>query len=77
MSTDILNITMSNKTGSNIATLQLAKPIRYSDYIQPVCMDLSGTRVFPTGTQCWVAGWGLGNKTRGEMAENTSVSLLK
>ena len=74
--TGILNITMSNKAGSNVALLELAEPIRYSDYVQPVCMDLSGTRAFPPGTQCWVAGWGHGSKNGGDCSVDLDSKLL-
>ncbi|GLD71280.1 uncharacterized protein AKAME5_002260100 [Lates japonicus] len=48
MSLGVVNITVSKMTGSNIALLQLAKPVSYTDYIQPVCLDISNARSFPT-----------------------------
>uniref|UniRef100_A0A673CRH2 Peptidase S1 domain-containing protein n=1 Tax=Sphaeramia orbicularis TaxID=375764 RepID=A0A673CRH2_9TELE len=60
MSLGVLKITLSQMAGSNIALLQLAKPVSYTDSIQPVCLDMSSVRTFQTGTQCWVAGWGEG-----------------
>ncbi|TNN54265.1 Transmembrane protease serine 9 [Liparis tanakae] len=50
---------------SNIAMLQLTKPVIYKDYIQPVCMDVSGARTFPIGSRCWVAGWEKGTGKAG------------
>lgn len=66
MSMGIVDIEVSKNAGSNIALLQLAKPVSYKDYIQPVCMDISNTRSFPAGTRCWVAGWEKGSKITGK-----------
>lgn len=66
MSLGVVNITVSKMTGSNIALLQLSKSVSYKDYIQPVCMDVGSDRTFPIGSQCWVAGWETGSKSRGE-----------
>lgn len=66
MSLGVVNITVSKMTGSNIALLQLAKPVSYTNYIQPVCLDISNDRSFPIGSSCWVAGWGKGSKSRGK-----------
>ena len=66
MSLAVVNITVSKMTGSNIALLQLAKPVIYGDYIQPVCVDINNDRSFPIGSQCWLAGWGQGSKNRGK-----------
>uniref|UniRef100_A0A8D3CUM8 Peptidase S1 domain-containing protein n=1 Tax=Scophthalmus maximus TaxID=52904 RepID=A0A8D3CUM8_SCOMX len=60
MSLGVVKITLSKMTGSNIAVLQLAKPVSFKDYIQPVCVDSNNDRSFPIGSQCWVAGWGQG-----------------
>nr|CBN81366.1 Serine protease 27 [Dicentrarchus labrax] len=65
MSLGLVNITVSKNTDSNIALVQLNKPVIYRDYIQPVCMDISNARSFPIGTRCWVAGWEKGSKSRG------------
>ena len=65
MSLGIVDIKVSKSASSNIALLQLAKPVSYKDYIQPVCVDISNTRSFPAGTQCWVAGWEKGSKSTG------------
>ncbi|MEQ2160374.1 hypothetical protein GOODEAATRI_033160, partial [Goodea atripinnis] len=56
---NVVNITLSNLTGSNIALLQLStKPI-LNNYIQPVC--LGNGRTFSVGSTCWATGWSLGN----------------
>ncbi|XP_031698807.1 transmembrane protease serine 9-like [Anarrhichthys ocellatus] len=63
MSLGVVNITVSNMTDSNIALLQLTKPVSFKDHIQPVCMDVSASRTFPVGSRCWVAGWENGSKS--------------
>ncbi|GLD57420.1 uncharacterized protein AKAME5_000964700 [Lates japonicus] len=75
MSLGVVNITVSKMTGSNIALLQLAKPVSYTDYIQPVCLDISNARSFPTGSSCWVAGWGKGSKSRGGSRQSLAVQV--
>ncbi|XP_061613040.1 uncharacterized protein LOC133469687 isoform X3 [Phyllopteryx taeniolatus] len=64
MSLAIDSITISKLQGSNIAVLQLAKGVSFSDYLQPVCLDITNAISFPAGTPCWTAGWGKGNKSR-------------
>uniref|UniRef100_A0A3P9P3V5 Zgc:100868 n=1 Tax=Poecilia reticulata TaxID=8081 RepID=A0A3P9P3V5_POERE len=55
---NVLNITMSNLTGSNIALVQLSTRPTLSNYIQPIC--LGSGRTFPVGSNCWAAGWSSG-----------------
>ncbi|XP_015260038.1 PREDICTED: transmembrane protease serine 9-like, partial [Cyprinodon variegatus] len=55
VSLNVINITMSNLTGSNIAVLKLSSPPPLNDYIQPICLD--NGRTFPVGSACWAAGW--------------------
>ncbi|XP_042363215.1 serine protease 33 [Plectropomus leopardus] len=43
--------------GKDLALVQLSTPVTWSDYIRPVCLPASGT-LFPSGTQCYVTGWG-------------------
>lgn len=69
----VVSILFSQMTGSNIAILQLAEAVSYNDYIQPVCLDISNTRSFPVGSQCWVAGWDKRPKRRGKVIFNFSV----
>uniref|UniRef100_A0A8C7IEX2 Peptidase S1 domain-containing protein n=1 Tax=Oncorhynchus kisutch TaxID=8019 RepID=A0A8C7IEX2_ONCKI len=54
----IVNITLTNLTGTNIALLQLENFVNFSSCLQPICVDLSNDGSFPPGTQCWVTGWG-------------------
>lgn len=72
-SLSIVNIAISNMPGSNIALLQLAKPVGYNNYIQPLCVDLSSSISFPSGSRCWVAGWGKGNGSRGKFVPTRVV----
>ncbi|XP_062906251.1 suppressor of tumorigenicity 14 protein-like [Mobula hypostoma] len=48
------NITMDY----DIALLELSAPVRYTSYIQPVCLP-SPLHVFPANQRCYVTGWGL------------------
>uniref|UniRef100_A0A671YH17 Peptidase S1 domain-containing protein n=1 Tax=Sparus aurata TaxID=8175 RepID=A0A671YH17_SPAAU len=77
MSMGIVDIKVSKNAGSNIALLQLAKPVSYKDYIQPVCMDISNTRSFPAGTRCWVAGWEKGSKITGTLKAGSGLRDLE
>ncbi|XP_022599093.1 uncharacterized protein LOC111220318 [Seriola dumerili] len=77
MSLDVVNITLSKMPGSNIALLQLDKPVSYSDYIQPACVDISNDRSFPIGSPCWVAGWGKGSKSRGTDKDGSGLRDLE
>lgn len=52
---NVMNITLSNVTGSNIAVLHLDGTVWMSDYVQPICLDDGQT--FAEGQTCWGAGW--------------------
>ncbi|XP_048848170.1 serine protease 33-like isoform X2 [Brienomyrus brachyistius] len=43
--------------GQDVALVQLATPVQWSNWIQPVCLPSDGA-VFPNGIQCYVTGWG-------------------
>ncbi|XP_019906719.1 RNA-binding protein FUS isoform X2 [Esox lucius] len=43
--------------GSDLALVQLAHPLAWSERIQPVCLP-NAPVVFPSGTMCFVTGWG-------------------
>ncbi|XP_047465728.1 serine protease 33-like [Mugil cephalus] len=73
----VVSILLSQITGSNIALLQLAEAVSYSDYVQPVCLDISNTRPFPIGSQCWVAGWDNGPQRRGGSKAGSSLRDLE
>ncbi|XP_073491618.1 serine protease 33-like [Aquarana catesbeiana] len=51
------NYTSIGDTG-DIALLQLATPVNYTQYIMPICLP-SNITTFPCGTECWVTGWGI------------------
>ncbi|KAK0137403.1 Prostasin [Merluccius polli] len=43
--------------GNDLALVELAKPVIWSDYAHPVCIPDSGV-LFPGGLGCMVTGWG-------------------
>uniref|UniRef100_A0A669E0B4 Peptidase S1 domain-containing protein n=1 Tax=Oreochromis niloticus TaxID=8128 RepID=A0A669E0B4_ORENI len=54
----ILHPNYDSETYDNdIALLRLSSPVRFTDYIRPVCLAASGS-VFNNGTDSWVTGWG-------------------
>ncbi|XP_024281177.1 transmembrane protease serine 9 [Oncorhynchus tshawytscha] len=69
----IVNITLTNLTGTNIALLQLENFVNFSSCLQPICVDLSNDGSFPPGTQCWVTGWG--NQDKGRVNGTTGTGL--
>ncbi|XP_029382869.1 transmembrane protease serine 9-like [Echeneis naucrates] len=77
MSVNVEDITVSKMPGSNIALVQLDKPVSYSDYIQPVCLDMNNERSFPVGSQCWVAGWGRGIKSNENDQDGSGLRELE
>ncbi|XP_034165942.2 serine protease 27-like [Pangasianodon hypophthalmus] len=42
---------------NDIALLQLAAPVNFTNYIMPVCLAATNSD-FPPGTNVWVTGWG-------------------
>lgn len=75
-SLDIDSIIISNLSGINAAILKLAKPVSYTDFIQPVCVDINNDRSFPVGTPCWVAGWKKGSVSTGKALKHVLNPLL-
>ncbi|XP_030630912.1 uncharacterized protein LOC115812568 [Chanos chanos] len=62
LSLGVANITLSNLTDvSNLAVVQLQTSVVFTDYIQPLCVDLDDQKTFPLGSTCWVTGWGQGD----------------
>ena len=47
----------SETSDNDIALLRLSSPVKFTDYIRPVCLAASGS-VFINGTDSWVTGWG-------------------
>ncbi|XP_046906693.1 uncharacterized protein si:dkey-32n7.7 isoform X2 [Hypomesus transpacificus] len=69
VSMSVVNISLSNQTGPNVAVLQLAEPINYSDLIQPVCVDQDDVQAFPSGSKCWLVGWTGNGSAKSVMSE--------
>uniref|UniRef100_A0A8D0GRM6 Peptidase S1 domain-containing protein n=1 Tax=Sphenodon punctatus TaxID=8508 RepID=A0A8D0GRM6_SPHPU len=44
-------------SSGDIALVKLGHPITFTPYILPVCVPDSSTQ-FPSGSACWVTGWG-------------------
>ncbi|XP_073351140.1 chymotrypsin-like protease CTRL-1 [Pagrus major] len=42
---------------NDIALVQLASSVTFTNYIRPVCLAADGS-VFNAGSSCWVTGWG-------------------
>ncbi|XP_067410127.1 transmembrane protease serine 9 [Emydura macquarii macquarii] len=62
----------------DVAVLQLASPLRFSKYIQPVCLPLA-VQKFPVGKKCMISGWGNvreGNITKPESLQKASVGII-
>ncbi|KAE8284274.1 Prostasin [Larimichthys crocea] len=47
----------SHTNDNDIALLRLSSPVKFTDYIRPVCLAASDS-VFNNGTDSWVTGWG-------------------
>ncbi|XP_073490693.1 serine protease 33-like, partial [Aquarana catesbeiana] len=63
----------------DIALVQLATPVTYTQYIMPICLP-SSTTTFPSGTECWVTGWGTrssgGNVVKNGILQEVMVPLI-
>nr|XP_028557401.1 serine protease 27-like [Podarcis muralis] len=54
----IVNPTYAGQTSSgDIALVQLARKVHYSEFILPICLPDASVK-FPPGKVCWVTGWG-------------------
>uniref|UniRef100_A0AAQ6INJ7 Acrosin n=1 Tax=Anabas testudineus TaxID=64144 RepID=A0AAQ6INJ7_ANATE len=54
----IIHPSYNNQTNENdIYLLQLASPVTFTNYIQPICLATSDS-TFYNGTNSWVTGWG-------------------
>ena len=45
------------QNGADIALLKLTNPVNISSNVRPVSLPPASTN-FPSGTWCWVTGWG-------------------
>uniref|UniRef100_A0A8C0BVI9 Peptidase S1 domain-containing protein n=1 Tax=Buteo japonicus TaxID=224669 RepID=A0A8C0BVI9_9AVES len=62
----------------DVAILELARPLVFSKYIQPVCLPLA-VQKFPVGKKCIISGWGNlqeGNVTKPEILQKASVGII-
>uniref|UniRef100_A0A8C4E3A9 chymotrypsin n=1 Tax=Dicentrarchus labrax TaxID=13489 RepID=A0A8C4E3A9_DICLA len=60
----------NNETNNNdISLLRLSSPVKFTDYIRPVCLAANGS-VFEAETTCWVTGWG-------DIAENSENGFCR
>ncbi|KAM6909849.1 suppressor of tumorigenicity 14 protein homolog [Xenentodon cancila] len=61
----------------DIALLELAEPLKFTNTIQPICLP-SSSHVFPAGMSCWVTGWGAiregGQKS--QILQKASVKII-
>lgn len=50
----------------DVAVLELARPLGFNPFIQPVCLPLA-IQKFPVGRRCVVSGWGSTQEGNGEL----------
>lgn len=43
---------------NDIALFRLRKPVRYNDYIQPICLPFGILQKLDQNTTCFISGWG-------------------
>ncbi|XP_058019743.1 transmembrane protease serine 9 [Ahaetulla prasina] len=63
----------------DVAVLELARPLRFGRYIQPICLPLA-IHKFPVGRKCLVSGWGSiqdGNASQPEYLHRAAVGILE
>ncbi|NXR77907.1 TMPS9 protease, partial [Pycnonotus jocosus] len=63
----------------DVAVLELARPLIFNKYIQPVCLPLAMQK-FPVGKKCLISGWGdlqEGNDTKPEILQKASVGIIE
>ncbi|XP_028907964.1 transmembrane protease serine 9 [Ornithorhynchus anatinus] len=62
----------------DVAVLELARPLLFNKYVQPVCLPLA-IQKFPVGRKCVISGWGNvheGNATKPEVLQKASVGII-
>ncbi|XP_010084154.1 PREDICTED: transmembrane protease serine 9 [Pterocles gutturalis] len=62
----------------DVAVLELARPLVFNNYIQPICLPLA-VQKFPVGKKCIISGWGSlqeGNVTKPEILQKASVGII-
>lgn len=48
----------NNENTNDIALLQLESPVKYNEFIKPICLPTSQSYEVLNPNQCMVAGWG-------------------
>ncbi|XP_049563259.1 transmembrane protease serine 9 [Orcinus orca] len=62
----------------DVAVLELARPLVFNKYVQPVCLPLA-IQKFPVGRKCVISGWGNtqeGNATKPDLLQRASVGII-
>ncbi|NXT23322.1 TMPS9 protease, partial [Syrrhaptes paradoxus] len=62
----------------DVAVLELARPLVFNKYIQPICLP-HAVQPFPVGKKCIISGWGSlqeGNVTKPEILQKASVGII-
>ncbi|XP_032991127.1 transmembrane protease serine 9 isoform X1 [Rhinolophus ferrumequinum] len=62
----------------DVAVLELARPLDFNKYIQPICLPLA-IQKFPVGRKCMISGWGNtqeGNATKPDTLQRASVGII-
>ncbi|KAM9243131.1 transmembrane protease serine 9 isoform 2-T2 [Dugong dugon] len=62
----------------DVAVLELASPLLFNKYVQPVCLPLA-IQKFPVGRKCMISGWGNtqeGNVTKPDILQKASVGII-
>ncbi|XP_069923822.1 transmembrane protease serine 9 [Oryctolagus cuniculus] len=62
----------------DLAVLELARPLVFNKYIQPVCLPLA-IQQFPAGRKCVISGWGNtreGNASKPDALQTASVGIV-
>nr|XP_021504589.1 transmembrane protease serine 9 isoform X1 [Meriones unguiculatus] len=63
----------------DVALLELARPLVFNKYIQPVCLPLP-IHKFPVGRKCMISGWGNtqeGNASKPDILQKASVGIME
>ncbi|XP_038167641.1 transmembrane protease serine 9 isoform X2 [Arvicola amphibius] len=63
----------------DVALLELARPLVFNKYIQPICLPLA-IHKFPVGRKCIISGWGNmqeGNATKPDTLQKASVGIIE
>lgn len=57
----------------DVALLELAQPLVFNKYIQPVCLPLA-IHKFPVGRKCMISGWGNMQEGNGEQVPGRDLA---